>query len=1180
LIDLTESVSLQLFSLQEMIIQLMRTGCSDFEEKYSEVLSSLSKCCSISGIRVSSEIISFSSALPHDQEQLYEKSFSYQEEQYPFQFYFYSSKELFDSDLEYAKKLIPALATALSCFIERKRRDILCSISSLLHSNSNPLKALEEILDNVRIWMGCKAVSLRAQSGEDFPFYASSGFTKGFLQSESSLLCPQANSLQCVCGLVLNQNRSIFSDYYEEDGVFFCNALSLLAEEASENDAVYGFRYKCLNEGFKSVIFVPVFDSSGASLGLLQLFGAKENYFNGFDLNYARELRGALGCVLHRLSEKKRLARSEAKYRALVEHSPDVIASFDPKFRLVYVSPNVSTLFGVTQAELLGKTYEQTDCFSSGFCSFWRDKLKRVFSGKEALDGCYVFHGDNKETTLHWRMVPVKDDNQTVIKVIAIYQDITKERNLERDYRLLFNSMQDGFAVHEMIYDAHGNPVDYRFLSMNSAFEKIMGLPSEQMQGKTVLDLLPQVDEEWLLRYEEVTRTGIAQRFEKYSSELGRYFEVVSFSPVKGRFACIVQDITERKELSARLEASENLHRAILDSSPMQVFIFFEERCIYANSSAVSSLGYSNSFELICKNLEDLISEKMIAPVRKWMASGARHNSHENFHMNFLKESGGLLPVEAVCSSLNLPEGEAVLIMARDLSAQLIAEQAQYETEKRLDNILSTFISGVQEISPDGRLLYINPGYCKMFGVTEEDVLGKYVWDAPAIQNRQELKNLILEIVENEPEPFTWMGDSADSSGRKIKIRVDWNYNREKDGRIAGLVAVITDVTESHLLEERLKQTEKMEAVGKLAGGVAHDFNNQLSVIMGYADLLHQTITDKKQKHSIESILMAARRSADLTGKLLAFSRKGKYQRVFVNVSEILEDVTEILKRSIGKNIRLTCSIFSQLYEKKVLGDPTQIQNAFLNICLNARDAMPDGGNLEISLTLKDIDQQSCERESFSIFPGEYLCISFKDSGFGIAPEILSRIFEPFFTTKEEGKGTGLGLAAVYGTVKNHGGFVTAESHVGDGTVMKVFLPSAESSSVETVEEKKSSPQLQSGKVLVIDDEPFVGEFISSMLETLGCEPVFFASCSEAISEFQKNYSSYDLIMLDMLMPEMSGKDVFFALRAIHPEAKVLLCSGYTDQGDSRILLESGACGFLQKPFELRELSGVLSKYL
>ena len=388
-----------------------------------------------------------------------------------------------------------------------------------------------------------------------------------------------------------------------------------------------------------------------------------------------------------------------------------------------------------------------------------------------------------------------------------------------------------------------------------------------------------------------------------------------------------------------------------------------------------------------------------------------------------------------------------------------------------------------------------------------------------------------------------------------------------------------TEIKERKQLEIELKQAEKMEAIGQLAGGIAHDFNNQLAGIMGYADLLRLQLKDDREllDYAI-NIIKSARRSADLTAKLLAFARKGKYQIVPIDIHSIVKEVITFLSHSIDKKI----TIKSYLDAKSAIieGDPTLLQNALLNLSLNSRDAMPNGGELIFGTKTAQLGKDFCQSISYEMIPGKYLVITVTDSGIGMDRETQKSIFEPFFTTKKLGKGTGMGLAAVYGTIKNHKGAINVYSEIGHGTTFNIYLPVSVQNLLAETENDSIAEYIGSARILLVDDDEVICKMTSCMLTKLGNNITTRSNGRTALEYYTVNWKNIDLVILDMVMPEMNAMEAFSAMRKINPEIKVILSSGYSLNGDVQKIIDKGVIDFIQKPYIIADLSKKIATVL
>ncbi|MEW6710494.1 MAG: response regulator, partial [Candidatus Riflebacteria bacterium] len=385
----------------------------------------------------------------------------------------------------------------------------------------------------------------------------------------------------------------------------------------------------------------------------------------------------------------------------------------------------------------------------------------------------------------------------------------------------------------------------------------------------------------------------------------------------------------------------------------------------------------------------------------------------------------------------------------------------------------------------------------------------------------------------------------------------------------------ITSENERTALQEQLLQAQKMDAVGQLAGGVAHDFNNLLSAILSAAELL-QNIPSGSEKHKkfVEMIISTTCKAADLTKKLLTFARKQEHKRKLVDIKTIINDSCEIFKRTFDP--RISVAFENNADSTMVIGDEALMQSVIMNLGINSSQAMPNGGNLEISLRNVVFDDTNRKFSKFEIVPGRFVEICVKDTGTGIPKELQDRIFEPFFTTKAQGKGTGLGLAMVYGAIKVHNGAITLASETGKGTIFNVFIPVADS----TPEVEDNTVQLirGSGKILLVDDEEGIRILVGEMLRTIGYEVILARNGIEAVDIFRKNSTDFSLVILDMMMPEMNGKTAVTELKKIRSDCAIILVSGFVNHQDLDDIMEMGISGFLKKPFRLADLSQAITR--
>lgn len=378
---------------------------------------------------------------------------------------------------------------------------------------------------------------------------------------------------------------------------------------------------------------------------------------------------------------------------------------------------------------------------------------------------------------------------------------------------------------------------------------------------------------------------------------------------------------------------------------------------------------------------------------------------------------------------------------------------------------------------------------------------------------------------------------------------------------------------------EHHRQSQKMEAIGQLAGGIAHDFNNILGGIIGFADLIKRKFGPENPTLDkyITSILESSERAASLTAKLVAFAQKGKYHVVAVNMHEIVAEVINLLEHAIDKRILISQQLNAPT--PIVKGDRSQLQDVVLNLAINGRDAMPEGGELSFASEEVDIDEKYCATHADKMEPGAYLMLSVTDNGIGMDKQTQSRIFEPFFTTKELGKGTGMGLASAYGIIKNHHGSIEVYSTKGKGTSFKIYLQIYDKE-IEKTAETQVYMKKRSGTIMLVDDEEVIREAGSEILKELGYRVVFCNDGQEAVEYYAVHHDEIDFVLLDIIMPRLSGHNCLIKLQQINPEVKVLVSSGYSINSEAKEMLQQGALGFIQKPFDMKRLAKAIRLFI
>ena len=557
---------------------------------------------------------------------------------------------------------------------------------------------------------------------------------------------------------------------------------------------------------------------------------------------------------------------------------------------------------------------------------------------------------------------------------------------------------------------------------------------------------------------------------------------------------------------------------------------------------------------------------------------------HVRYGKRGIRANGEEFPLEAAVARARAGGRTFHTIVVRDVSERERAEVALRTSEARFRNLIETAGAAIVSLAPDGTIREWNHEAERLFGWPRDEMLGRdYFEDCLPVEARVGARADMLEVLAGEPIKGHETAVLTRAGARRVVL---WNLTLGAGDsiRAAEIIAIGVDVTEQRRLEEHYRQAQKMEAVGRLAGGVAHDFNNLLTVINGYSEaLLTQGVAGADLQEPLEEIYKAGERAATLTRQLLAFSRKSLLQPRVLDLNALVGETERMLRRLIGADVLLVTDLDADLARVKV--DPGQIEQVILNLCINARDAMPQGGRLTIET--RNVELASLDVE---MAPGRHVLLAVTDTGHGMSDEVKARIFEPFFTTKEKGKGTGLGLATVYGIVQQSGGQVTVESEEGRGTTFRIFLPPTQEATVaETGGTASSEVPRGTETLLLAEDDEGVRGLALIALRSQGYTVLEARDGQEALEVWRQQRAGIDLLITDVVMPRMGGLPLADQMSAACPGLRILYLSGYTDDavarhGLPRPELASAGTGpaLLAKPFTatalMRKVRGVLDR--
>ncbi|HET6180753.1 MAG TPA: PAS domain S-box protein [Candidatus Sulfotelmatobacter sp.] len=651
---------------------------------------------------------------------------------------------------------------------------------------------------------------------------------------------------------------------------------------------------------------------------------------------------------------------------------------------------------------------------------------------------------------------------------------------------------------------------------------------------------------------------------------------MTSFAAASGRLFVVQNQLMVS---SRELEKNLALLQGITEGTTDAVFVkSLEGRYLMINTAGARFLGRGVA-EVIGKSDLELfhpeVGRTIMERDRKVVQSGETQTYEE-----FGTAAGVTRLYLATKGPFRDPNGQVIglLGICRDITDRKRADEEIRQSQQKLRIHIEHTPLAVVEWDLDFRVAAWNPSAERMFGYTREEAIGQHATFIVPPQFRPQVDEVWQSLVK-QAGGMRSSNDNVTKNGRTISC--EW-YNTplvDDSGRVLGVASLVQDVTERVALEERLRQSQKMEAVGRLAGGVAHDFNNLLTVILGYAQILADGLpAGSRLADNTTQIKSAAERAAGITRQLLAFSRKQVLTPRILNLNDTMMNLDSLLRRLIGEDIEVLTMPASDLGSVKA--DPGQIEQVLMNLSLNARDAMPHGGKLTLETSNEELDA-SYAREHQPLGPGRFVLLAVSDTGLGMSPEVQARIFEPFFTTKEVGKGTGLGLSTVYGIVKQSGGYIWVYSEPGRGTTFKIYFPRVDQAADAPATERRPSNALRGTEtILLVEDDPQLRQLSSSVLSHCGYKVLVSGGPEEGLAIGKANHNKIRLLITDVVLPGMNGRQLAEQIVQFSPETRVLYISGYTNNAIVHYGVLDKGLWFLPKPFTLSALIGKVREVL
>jgi len=621
-------------------------------------------------------------------------------------------------------------------------------------------------------------------------------------------------------------------------------------------------------------------------------------------------------------------------------------------------------------------------------------------------------------------------------------------------------------------------------------------------------------------------------------------------------------------------------YRLLYDEHPLPMFIYSLDSLAFlaVNKAAIAHYGYSRA-EFLALSIKDIRPEEDIGKLVEYITQSKPKMENAGIWRH-RKKNGEVIEVELTVKDIFFEGHSARLVIVNDVTKFLRSEAALQQSEHRLASIISSAMDGIITVDAQQHIILFNAAAEKIFGYVAADVMG------------QSLERLLPERFRqahhHHVEKFGTTHTTKRSMGRLGAISgvrsngeefpIEASISQVEANGQKFYTVILRDITEKKRLEAQFLRAQRMESIGTLAGGIAHDLNNLLAPMLMAVQMLQLKFTDEQSQKMLQLLRVNAERGADMVRQILSFARGVEGERLALQPRHLIKEVIKILKETLPKSIEISFYIAEDLWP--IIGDATQLHQVLMNLCINARDALPHGGKLYIKAENKTLDETYAQMIP-EAKAGRYVLLTIQDNGMGIAPEHLTRIFDPFFTTKEKGKGTGLGLSTVQGIVRGHGGFVNVYSEIGRGTEFRIHLPAMEAGQIEQVQ--IANPELPAGQgelILVVDDELAIREVTKATLEAFNYRVLTASDGTEALALYAQHGEEIKAVLTDMMMPFLDGPATIRALQRLNPNIKIIASSGLADNGKAVEAADLGIRHFLPKPYTADRLLKMLVEIL
>ena len=869
--------------------------------------------------------------------------------------------------------------------------------------------------------------------------------------------------------------------------------------------------------------------------------------------------------ITERKQAEEALRESEERFRQLSEAALEGIAITE-KGVLLDGNTRLAAMLGSELGEIIGRPVSDFIAPDSRTLV-----LKHI---AEDYEGGYEHLLLRKDGST----IPVESHARTVIwngrtaRVTALLDLSTRKLVEEQLHKLSLAVDQSPASI--VITDTRGN-IEY----VNPKFTRVTGYTSEEALGENPRIL--KSGETSPGEYEKLWKTITAGRewrgeFHNRKKNGELFWETASISPVKNKdnvitnYVAVKEDITDRKNAERELTL---MAQTVASARDCIYITDLENRLLFVNDAFRATYGYATE-ELLGEDISIVRSPgapaAAIDPIFHDTLSGGWHGEILN-----RRKDGSDFPVELWTSVVRDEAGVpmALVGVARDIADRKMAEEHLRRSEEEFRLIAENVADMIAVVDLDGRRIYNNPSYRAILG-DPESLKGTDGFQEIHPDDQERVKQVFQESVRTGiGQRIEYRFLLKDGSVRSIDSK--GSVIRDAQGRISQVIVVSRDVTEEKRLAAQFLRSQRMESIGTLAGGIAHDLNNVLAPIMMAIEILRSKTPDPAGQRVINTIETSAKRGADIVRQVLAFGRGVKGDRILVQLKHVINEVVKIAGETFPRSIEINADIRRNLWT--VSADPTQMHQVLLNMLLNARDAMPGGGTLTISAENIILDAKF-SRMHPEAKPGAYVSMAISDTGTGIPSDIREKIFEPFFTTKEIGMGTGLGLSTTLAIVKSHEGFINLQSESGKGTTFRIYIPATGTRSGEAAADEAMDLPMGKGElVLIIDDEAAIREITKETLQAHGYNAITASDGEKGVAAFSENKENISIVITDIMMPVMDGADAILALRRIKPDVKIISTSGLTGKGQIASPPDSNVQAFLTKPYTAEKLLKALA---